>query len=160
MDYGALLNSVVFYGMLFGLPMLSVVVYLVLFVHHSDKLQAQFEELKQAAGRQRGRIEAAKLKGRYSDPLFRFRAASAQISAGKPKNIEKEDRIATAIEAGRFLMHDTAIDQLTEGMVLGKTLELEGGKTLEAGAPLGVEALSALQSAGLLSVPILFNPQQ
>lgn len=164
MNWAAVLEGFVYYGMLLGLPSVSVIVYFVLLSHHHTRLQERYTELKRLADRRRQRELSAREQERLCDPLFRFhrRAMATPGAATSSRSLTApasgETPIQEAIADGKFVLHDTAIEHVDAGMVLGAELTLPQGLLIGSGTALTAELLQAIRKAGVLSVPILFNP--
>ena len=163
MNWAAVLEGFVYYAMLLGLPSVSVIVYFVLLSHHHTRLQERYTELKRMADRRRQRELSAREQERLRDPLFRFhrRAMAAPGAATSSRSLTApangETPIQEAIAEGKFVLHDTAIEQVDAGMVLGAGLELEG-RQIDSGTALKPDLLKQIRKAGIRSLPILFNP--
>ena len=84
MNWAAVLEGFVYYGMLLGLPSVSVIVYFVLLSHHHTRLQERYTELKRLADHRRQRELSAREQERLRAPLFRFHRRAMAAPGAAP----------------------------------------------------------------------------
>lgn len=171
-DFARILEQIVYYGMLLGLPAIAVLVYMVLALHHRLRLEERVGELTRMASRRESR-EARRVEyERLADPLFRFRVGAkrseeAPVSSSERKTgrvrrtatiKRRETRIADAVAAGKFVLHETALEHVQPGMVIGKAVQLLDGSEIAAGETITPDSLRSIRASGRMTVPILFNP--
>jgi len=73
MDFGVIMNSLYFYAMLIGMPIVAVVLFLMTFVHQSEEYEARRKQLDAVRKRTRRASQARVEHARLLDPLFRFK---------------------------------------------------------------------------------------
>ena len=177
MDFDAVLHYTVYIAFLVGMPLAAGVCYFCLLLHQAIKNEERFIELKKRKGRRAMRLTKLEEARRLADPFFHFNIgksrtvdmvvqeklarehsnASGPTENGKSMMELRDRKILRAIEQGKLILMETSIADCAPGMVVGRQIpELD----IARGAELTNESIMALRSAGIASVPILYNPNR
>lgn len=168
LDFDAILHYSIYILMLTVLPLSAVVVYYMMLLHQAVKNEERYTELRKHEGSRRERLRRMEEQKRLADPFFHFNVTKARNvdelvdeKLGRERRSaelrQREQKIVRAVEAGRLIILDTAIDDCAPGMVIARPVE---ELDLRRGDELDALNIDLLRQHGFASLPILYNPNR
>ncbi|MCA8939695.1 MAG: hypothetical protein KDB07_07810 [Planctomycetes bacterium] len=101
-------------------------------------------------------IDSERRTGKIDKSSFANQGEGAGPAAGGG-NGARDSKIQKAIQEGRLVLLETAIEDCAPGMVVGRPVE---GTDLTRGDELDAEMIQLLAEAGFTELPILYNPKR